>query len=143
MKTFHANKIMEVYSYVNRTSEPENRIIEPSLNPDIFNKGINYSLLTQTVNNPTWFTNNYLAYKIPGRFLTQRYKAEFSSQSQQLSSGLVVTQQNNAVNLVGDSTRNSLNWSRNKLMPRQIMISQKNTEDWYQFALKLAANPLS
>ncbi|QEC75843.1 TonB-dependent receptor [Mucilaginibacter ginsenosidivorax] len=114
MKTFHNDKIMEVYSYINRTSEPESRIIEPNLNPDIFNNGVSYSLLTQTVNIPTWFSNNYLAYKIPGQHITQSYKAGFSSQSQTLNSGLLVTQQNNVVNPVGDSTRNSLNWSRNK-----------------------------
>jgi hypothetical protein len=114
MKTFHSDKIMEVYSYINRTSEPESRVIEPNLNPDIFNNSVNYSLLTQTVNIPTWFSNNYLAYKIPGQHITQSYKAGFSSQSQTLNSALSATQQNNTVNPVGDSTRNSLNWSRNK-----------------------------
>jgi hypothetical protein len=97
MKTSKTNKIMEVYSYINRTSEPENRVIEPNLNAGIFNNGVDYSLLTQTVNIPTWFTNNYLAYKVPGQYITQSYKAGFSSQSQTLSSWLSATQQNNAL----------------------------------------------
>jgi len=149
MKTSKTNKIMEVYSYINRTSEPENRVIEPNLNPGIFNNGVDYSLLTQTVNIPTWFTNNYLAYKIPGQYVTQSYKAGFSSQSQTLSSWLSATQENNAVNPVGDSTRNSLSWSRNKAyaeadydIPGKILNIKVNlplswqqthyTDDYYQ-----------
>jgi hypothetical protein len=115
MKTIKGNKIVELYSYVNHTAEPENRIIEPNLNPQIFNNGVDYSQLTQKVNTPTFFTNNYLSYKIPGQYITQSFKAGFSAQSQTLSSNLSVTQLNNSNNLVSDSSVNSLNWSRNKL----------------------------
>ncbi|MDN3584531.1 hypothetical protein [Mucilaginibacter flavus] len=115
MQTFKSNNIVEVYSYVNRSTEPENRVIDPNLNPDIFNKGVNYSLLTQNVNIPSWFTNNYVSYKIPGQYVTQSFKAGFSLQSQKLNSALGVTQLNNANNLVSDSTRNALNWRRSKL----------------------------
>jgi hypothetical protein len=115
MQTFKSNKIVEVYSYINRTSEPENRVIEPNLNPGIFNNGINYSLLTQKVNIPGWFTNNYISYKIPGQYLTQSFKVGFSGQSQKLNTDLTATQLNNSTKLVSDSSLNSLSWSRNKL----------------------------
>jgi hypothetical protein len=71
MKTFKTNKIIELYSYLNRSTEPENLVIDPGLNPDIFNNGIAYKQLTQNVDVPTWFTNNYLSYKIPGNFHTK------------------------------------------------------------------------
>ncbi|MDB5286403.1 MAG: hypothetical protein JWR05_1352 [Mucilaginibacter sp.] len=115
MKTFKTNKIIELYSYLNRSTEPENLVIDPGLNPDIFNNGIAYKQLTQNVDVPTWFTNNYLSYKIPGNNFTQSYKAGFSLQSQTLKSNLNITQLNNSTNLVSDSAVNNLDWTRRKL----------------------------
>lgn len=114
MNTFKSNNIIELYSYIDHVSEPENRDIEPNLNPGIFNNGVNYNLLTQHINIPTWYTNNYVSYKIP-RAITQSYKVGFSAQSQQLNSDLTITQNNGTYNLVADSARNNLDWKRNKL----------------------------
>ncbi|QHS55534.1 hypothetical protein GWR56_08265 [Mucilaginibacter sp. 14171R-50] len=114
MKTSKSNKILEFYSYLNRSTEPENRVIDPGLNPDIFNNGLAYKQLTQTVDIPTWFTNNYISYKVPGNYLTQSYKAGFSLQSQDLQSALNVTQADNSVNLLSDSAVNNLSWQRRK-----------------------------
>lgn len=114
MNTFKSNNIIELYSYVDHISEPENRDIEPNLNPNIFNNGVSYNLLTQHVNIPTWFTNNYVSYKIP-RAITQSYKVGFSAQAQKLNSDLTITQNNGTYNLVADSARNNLDWKRNKL----------------------------
>jgi hypothetical protein len=115
MRTFKTNNIVEVYSYLNRSTEPERRIIDPGLNPAIFNNGKAYARLTQTVDVPAWFTNNYLSYKIPGNYFTQSYKAGFSLQSQKLTSDLNITQLNNSVNLLSDSAMNDLHWSRRKV----------------------------
>jgi hypothetical protein len=115
MKTFKTNKIIELYSYLNRSTEPENRVIDPGLNPDIFNNGVAYRQLTQTADIPTWFTNNYVGYKIPGNKVTQSYRAGFSLQSQTLKSDLNVTQLNKTANLLGDSAVNNLDWQRRKL----------------------------
>ncbi|AMR31474.1 hypothetical protein A0256_08570 [Mucilaginibacter sp. PAMC 26640] len=115
MNTLKGNNIVELYSYLNRSAEPENRMIDPGLNPQIFNKGIAYRLLSQNVNIPTWFTNNYTSYKIPGNKFTQTYKAGFSLQSQKLTSDLKVTQLNNATNLFTDSAVNNLDWTRRKI----------------------------
>jgi hypothetical protein len=120
MNTFKSNKIIEVYSYLNRSTEPENRVIDPGLNPDIFNNGIAYKQLTQTVDIPTWFTNNYVGFKIPGNFITQSYKAGFSLQSQKLQSDLNITQLNNSVNRVSDSTVNNLDWQRRKVYTEAV-----------------------
>ena len=120
LKTFKTSKIIELYSYLNRSVEPENRVIDPGLNPDIFNNNVAYKQLTQNVNIPTWFTNNYVGYKIPGNNFTQSYKAGFSLQSQKLQSDLNVTQLNNASSLVSDSAVNNLDWTRRKLYAEAI-----------------------
>jgi hypothetical protein len=109
-----SNNIFEAYSYVSHSSEPENRTISPDFNPSIFNKGNTYSQLTQTINIPTWFTNNYIGYKIPTEHVTQSYKAGFLMQSQQLNSDLDVVQLNSGIR-VPDSSFNRLNWERKKL----------------------------
>lgn len=106
--------IFEFYSYVNHISEPENRIIEPGYNAALFNNGNPYSQLAQTVNVPTWFTNNYLSYKIPADYITQSYKAGFLIQSQQLNSDLNVIRLNGGIS-IPDSAINRLNWLRKKL----------------------------
>lgn len=115
MQTFRHNNIIELYSYLNRTSEPENRVIDPGFNPAVFNNGVPYALLTQNVNIPSWFTNNYVKLTLPKTLVTQSYKVGFSLQSQRLQSALTTTQLNNQLNQVGDSALNNLNWSRRKL----------------------------
>ncbi|HEY8781943.1 MAG TPA: hypothetical protein VIM16_10035 [Mucilaginibacter sp.] len=115
MQSLKSNNIFEIYSYINHTSEPENRIIEPNFIPGIFNNGINYSQLVQTANIPTWFTNNYLSFKIPSNYITQSFKAGFLVQAQTLASDLSAVQLNNSSNLVSDSSLNHLNWSRKKV----------------------------
>ncbi|MDB5128837.1 TonB-dependent receptor [Mucilaginibacter sp.] len=120
MNTFKSNKIIEIYSYLNHSTEPENRVIDPGLNPDIFNNGVAYKQLTQTVDIPTWFTNNYVGFKIPGNLITQSYKAGFSVQSQKLQSNLNIIQLNNSVNRVSDSTVNNLDWQRRKVYAEAV-----------------------
>jgi hypothetical protein len=115
LQTFKSTNIIEFYSYINHIAEPENLAITPGLNPQVFNDGNPYSALTQRVNVPTWFTNNYLSYKIPSNNITQTYQVGFSLQQQKLSSALTATQFNNAANLVTDSTQNNLNWRRQRL----------------------------
>jgi len=115
MRSFKSNNIVEVYSYTSHISEPESRIIEPNFNADIFNNGAPYNQLAQTVNVPTWFTNNYLSFKIPSNYITQSFKAGFLVQAQTLNSELSAVQLNNSSNLVSDSSLNHLNWTRKKL----------------------------
>ncbi|OCX52929.1 hypothetical protein BEL04_00960 [Mucilaginibacter sp. PPCGB 2223] len=115
MNTFKSSRIIELYSYINRIDEPENRVIGSNFEPNIFNKNVAYNQLLQNVNIPTWFTNNYVSFKFPGNVLTQSYKAGFSLQSQSLQSALTTVQTNNTEKLVSDSTRNALDWTRRKL----------------------------
>jgi hypothetical protein len=115
MSTLKSKNIIEVYSNLNHTTEPENRIIDPNLNPSIFNSGVNYSLLTQNTNIPNWSTNNYISYRVPSGAITQSYRAGFAAIKQTLTSDLTVTQLNGNVNLFSDTAKNNLNWQRNRL----------------------------
>lgn len=115
IKSLKSNNIIQVYSYINHMTEPENRIIGPGYNAALFNASNPYSQLIQGVNVPTWFTNNYFSFKIPGNVVTQSFRTGFSLQSQTLSSNLSVVQNNNTINLESDSAINHLNWTRKKV----------------------------
>lgn len=114
LKPFKSGNILELYSYLNHISKPETRIIEPGNNAALLNNGNPYAQLIQTANVPTWFSNNYLTYRIPAGSITQSYKAGFSTQSQELNSDLNMVQLNSTISSP-DSTRNQLNWMKRKL----------------------------
>ncbi|HWD88061.1 MAG TPA: carboxypeptidase-like regulatory domain-containing protein [Mucilaginibacter sp.] len=115
IKSLKSNYVIQAYSYFSHTSEPENRAIQPNYNDSLFNHSNPYSQLIQSVNVPTWYTNNYFSFKIPGNVVTQSFRAGFSVQSQMLTSNLGVVQNNNSVNLESDSAVNHLNWMKKKV----------------------------
>jgi hypothetical protein len=114
MQPLKSNNIIELYSYINHISEPENRTIEPGFNPVIFNNDSPYTRLLQTVNVPTWFTNNYFSFKIPSDYFTQSYRVGVVVQSQKLKSNLNLIQSNYISNPESDSSANRLSWLREK-----------------------------
>jgi len=115
IKSFKSSRMFQVYSYISRTSEPESRTIGPSYNAPIFNDSIFYSQLVQNANVPTWFTNNYISFKIPSALFTQSFKTGFNVQSQTLTSALNVIQADNKITPESDSSVNHLNWLRKKV----------------------------
>ena len=115
IKTLKSSYIIQAYSYFSHTTEPENRTIQSNYNDSLFNHGNPYSQLIQNVNVPTWYTNNYFSFKIPGNVVTQSFRAGFSVQSQSLASNLGVMQNNNSVNLESDSAINHLKWMKKKV----------------------------
>jgi hypothetical protein len=115
IKSLKSNYVIQAYSYFSHTTEPENRVIQPNYNDSLFNHGFPYSRLVQDVNVPTWYTNNYFSFKIPGNIVTQSLRAGFSVQSQKLTSNLSAVQNNNSVNLESDSALNHLNWMTKKV----------------------------
>jgi hypothetical protein len=115
IRSMRSNKLIQVYSFISHQSEPENRTIGPGYNAQQFNDGAPYAQLIQAVNVPTWYTNNYVSFKIPGDFGTESFRAGFSVQSQSLGSALSVRQLNNTTNPAFDSTANHLDWTRKKL----------------------------
>ena len=115
IKSLKANTVIQAYSYLSHTTEPENRVIQSNFNDSLFNHGLPYGQLIQHVNVPTWYANNYFSFKIPGNVVTQSFRAGFSVQWQTLTSGLGVVQYNNSVNLESDSAVNHLNWVKKKV----------------------------
>ena len=115
IKSLQSNDIIQTYSYISHSAEPEYRTIGPNYEPAIFNDSNQYAELIQAVNVPTWYTTNYVSLKIPSNLITQSFKAGFSVQSQTLTSDLGVTQVNNKVNPESDSSVNHLNWTRTKI----------------------------
>jgi len=106
IKSTTTGHIIQAYAYISHLAEPESRSIGPDYQPNLFNQNITYDKLVQTVNVPTWYTNNYVSYKIPGGLLTQSFRAGFSLQSQSLYSSLTPGT---------DSTKNHLNWNKRKV----------------------------
>jgi hypothetical protein len=115
IRSLKSNHIIQAYSYISHSAEPENRTIGPNYKPAIFNSNNPYPQLIQRVNAPTWFTTNYISLKIPSNLLTQSFKVGFSVQSQKLSSDLNVAQVDNKIDQVSDSSMNNLSWTRTKI----------------------------
>jgi hypothetical protein len=118
MKTTKAGQVYEAYSYINRLTNPERRVLLPGAGYEyqqLFNQGQPYAQLVQTVNIPTWFTNNYLSFKRPGSKITQSYRAGFSLQSQSLNSALTTVNTNGTELLATNSSANNLDWFKSKV----------------------------
>jgi hypothetical protein len=115
IRSVKSNLIIQGYSYISHSAEPENRTISPNYEPAIFNDSIPYAQLIQAVNVPTWYTTNYISLKIPSGLITQSYKTGFSVQSQTLTSDLTVAQVNDKLTAESDSSMNHLNWTRTKI----------------------------
>lgn len=115
IKALKSGHMIQAYSYISHSAEPEKLSIDPGYNAAIFNNNVPYAQLVQKVNIPSWYTNNYMAFRLPSRLFTQSYRTGFSMQSQKLTSELNVVQNNNSVNLLSDSARNRFDWVRKKV----------------------------
>jgi len=118
MKTNKAGRIYEAYSYINRLTNPESRVLLPGAGYEyqpVFNQGQPYTQLVQTTNIPTWFTDNYLSFKRPGDKITQSYRAGFSLQSQNLNSALTTVSANGTEILATNNSVNNFDWFKSKV----------------------------
>ncbi|WP_131537397.1 TonB-dependent receptor [Pedobacter nototheniae] len=107
--------VINLYSYLNRTTQPEELNVVPGLNADLINNGIPYAALNQYVSLPTWYTNNYLSFAFVNSKFTQTYKAGFNVQNQELNSSLYRVQNNQTSELASVNAVNNLNWLKTKL----------------------------
>ena len=112
IRSLRSNKIIEGYSRISHFAAPETLTIKPGFNDSLFNHGNPYAQLVQSLTIPTWFTQNYISLKIPGKTGTQSFRTGFSLQSQSLVSTLNAWQSNNTVNTVSDSAVNHPGWTR-------------------------------
>lgn len=110
-----SNILIQAYSYISRRAEPESRAIGPDYYPQLFNNEAPYAQLVQQVNVPTWYTNNYVSFKLPGNLGTESFRTGFSVQSQGLTSNLSALQSNSTASLAFDSALNHLAWSKRRL----------------------------
>jgi len=115
IQTLKSNRIVQAWSYISHSAEPEQLAISPGYNAALFNNNEPYAQLIQNVNIPGWYTNNYFSFRIPSNFITQSYKTGFSVQSQTLVSGLNVVQNNNRSGPGPDSVLNHVDWTKKKL----------------------------
>ncbi|QNR86883.1 TonB-dependent receptor [Pedobacter riviphilus] len=114
-KKLKSEDVINLYSFLNRTTQPETLNITPGLNADILNNGNSYLGLTQYIKIPTWYTNNYASFAFVKNNFVQTYKAGFNIQQQQLNSELYRTQNNQQTELVTGNMINDLDWLKTKL----------------------------
>ncbi len=113
-KKLKSSQVVNLYSYLNRSTQPESLDITPGLNADILNNGNPYLGLKQYIRLPSWYTNNYasLAF-VNGRF-TQTYKLGFNIQQQNLDTELFRIQNDQRTELVSENALNRLKWFKNR-----------------------------
>ncbi|MFD2584470.1 hypothetical protein ACFSR6_18375 [Pedobacter vanadiisoli] len=114
-KKLKSEDVINLYSYLNRTTQPENLNITPGLNADILNNGNSYLGLSQYIKIPTWYTNNYASFAFVNNHFVQTYKAGFNVQQQKLNSELYRTQNNGLTEAVSGHTVNDLDWLKTKV----------------------------
>ena len=106
--------IIEIYSYINHFSEPQNMTIDPGPNPLFINKNNPYSQLIQYVNTPNWLGNSYISYNVKSKASIYTFRLGAIIQSQRLSSQLLKRDLNSIILPAIDSATNSLKWQQNK-----------------------------
>lgn len=113
-KKLKSDDILNFYSFLNRTTQPEILNIRPGLNADILNNGTPYLGLDQYVKLPTTYTNNYISFALVKNKFVQTYKTGFSIQQQNFQSELYRIQNNQTTELVSPNTTNDLDWLKTK-----------------------------
>jgi len=106
------DQIFELYSYINYIRQPQTLTINPGPDSGFFNNGVPYTGLLQSVNTPSFFTNNYITFGFAKLKFQQLYKIGFSTADQDLTSGLVKTLADGILQPAVDSAVNDLNWRR-------------------------------
>ncbi|WP_183574655.1 carboxypeptidase-like regulatory domain-containing protein [Mucilaginibacter sp. X5P1] len=106
------DQIFEIHSYLNYIWQPQTLTITPGPDSGFFNTGLPYTGLRQSVNTPSFFTNNNIIFGFANLKFQQLYKIGFSTADENLSSGLVKTSTNGIAQPAIDSAVNDLNWRR-------------------------------
>lgn len=113
-KKLKSQNTLNLYSYLNRSTQPEILNIRPGLNEDILNNGVPFAGLDQYVKLPSWYTNNYMSFGLVRGKFTQSYRTGFNLQHQQLNSELFRIQNNQTTELVSADMTNNLEWIKGK-----------------------------
>lgn len=105
----------EVFSLLNHVNNPSTLRVQPGLFDNLFNGGMPYAALKQTGSVPTFYTDNYVRFGIPGTTIKQQYRIGFNHQDQDLNSLLLREQLSGNMEMVADSFVNRLNWHRTRV----------------------------
>lgn len=114
IKLLPNGKFIEYFSFIGYDTKPQDLIVAPGLHSVFLNNNQSFAQTMQHASIPTFFTNNYVSYKISSSSLFQNYKAGFLLQNADVNSVLLLKQNNNAVTSLPDSFSNQLNWKKNK-----------------------------
>lgn len=100
----------EYYSYLNYRNSPEQLLIDSAAYPAIFQTNLPLKTVSQKVNIPTFYTNNYANLRFTTGKILQSYKIGVSAKIQQFNSALQATNLQNEL-IVPDSAVNALHWN--------------------------------
>jgi Carboxypeptidase regulatory-like domain len=142
-KKLKSEDVINLYSYLNHTTQPETLNIMPGLNADVLNNGNSYLGLTQIIKLPTWYTNNYVSFAFVKSNFVQTYKAGFNVQQQQLNSELFRTQNNQQKEPVNGNTVNNLDWLRAKIYTEATYEYNNNEKLKVSLSLPLSYNHIN
>lgn len=106
------DQIFELYSYINYIRQPQTLTINPGPDSGFFNNGSPYTGLLQSVNMPSFFTNNNITFGFANLKFRQLYKIGSTTADENLTSGLVKTLTDGTSQPAIDSAVNNLNWRR-------------------------------
>jgi hypothetical protein len=106
------DQIFELYSYINYIRQPQTLTINPGPDSVFFNNGLPFTGLRQSVNMPSFFTNNNITFGFANLKFQQLYKIGFTTADENLTSGLVKRLTDGTSQPAIDSAVNDLNWRR-------------------------------
>ena len=113
-KKLRSGNMVLFYSYLTKTTQPEELSIKPGLNEGIFNNGDAFQELLQNVKLPAFYTNNYVSTTFINNKWMQSYKVGFNVQQQELTTGLLKFQNNHDAEIVSPEFINNLRWNKTK-----------------------------
>lgn len=106
------NNTLNLYSFIDKNTQPENLGINPGINADILNNNLPYESLTQKINIPTFYTNNYAAISFVKGKITHSYKVGLNYQNQTLNSNMLKNLDGHTEVEVDQQMKNDLKWNK-------------------------------
>jgi hypothetical protein len=114
LQSLKSGTILNINSYLEKNTQTESLNITPGINSSILNAGVSYNQLSQQLNIPGFFTNNYIIYSTLKNKITQSYEAGFNYQAIDFNSNLQKLQTNNIYEPLNGGT-NDVDWNKFKL----------------------------
>lgn len=114
IKLLPNRKFIEYFSFISYDTKAQDLFVSPGLHTAFLNNNQPFAQTIQQVSAPSFFTNNYVSYKLSKNNVFQSYKIGFQLQDADINSDLSLKQNNNTITSLPDSFSNRLNWKKNK-----------------------------